>query len=99
MLPPPPPAEGPDLRPIEGAEADEELATLGKAMGTLPGCGILRILSRKSACVCGDIVDEPRSPSRPSPSTSRCSRKRGSSGATSTARGSATASNRARCAG
>ncbi len=54
----PPEKEGPDLRPIEGAEADDELASLGKAIGHPARVQILRILARKNACVCGDIVDE-----------------------------------------
>lgn len=48
----------PDLRPVEGAEADAELAALAKAIGHPARVQILRILARKSACVCGDIVDE-----------------------------------------
>jgi ArsR family transcriptional regulator len=51
-------ADGPDLRPIEGADADEELATLGKAVGHPARVQILRLLARKSSCICGDIVDE-----------------------------------------
>ncbi len=55
----PPPAAGkPDLRPIEGAEADEELATLCKAIGHPARVQILRILVAKESCICGDIVDE-----------------------------------------
>jgi ArsR family transcriptional regulator len=54
----PPAAEGLDLRPIEGAEADEELATLGKAVGHPARVQILRLLARKTSCICGDIVDE-----------------------------------------
>ena len=54
----PPPAEGLDTRPVEGAEADEELASLAKALGHLARVQILRLLVRRSACVCGDIVDE-----------------------------------------
>ena len=54
----PPAAEGPDLRPIEGTDADEELALLGKAIGHPARVQILRILARKNACICGDIVDE-----------------------------------------
>lgn len=54
----PPANEQPDLRPIEGAEADEELAVLAKAIGHSARVQILRILVRKNACVCGDIVDE-----------------------------------------
>lgn len=54
----PPAAEGPDLRPVEGPEADEELAALAKALGHPARVQILRLLVRRSACVCGDIVDE-----------------------------------------
>ncbi len=54
----PPAAEGPDLRPIEGGEADEQLAALGKAIGHPVRVQILRILARKSSCICGDIVEE-----------------------------------------
>jgi DNA-binding transcriptional ArsR family regulator len=54
----PPADEQADLRPVEGAEADEELATLAKAIGHPARVQILRILVRRTACVCGDIVDE-----------------------------------------
>ena len=54
----PPPNEAPDLRPIEGPDADEELAALAKAMGHPARVQILRLLVRRSSCVCGDIVDE-----------------------------------------
>ena len=54
----PPAADEPDLRPVEGAEADEELAALGKAVGHPARVQILRLLARRDACVCGDIVDE-----------------------------------------
>lgn len=47
-----------DLRPIEGEQADEELATLSKALGHPARVKIVRILLRRNACVCGDIVDE-----------------------------------------
>ena len=56
--PAPPPAEGPDVRPVEGPAADEELALLTKAVGHPARVQILRLLSRRTACVCGDIVDE-----------------------------------------
>ena len=54
------PSDGssPDLRPIEGPEADEELATLAKALGHAARVKILRILVRKNVCICGDIVEE-----------------------------------------
>jgi ArsR family transcriptional regulator len=59
---PPPPADArrdlPDLRPVEGPEADEELANLAKAMGHPARVQIMRLLVRREACVCGDIVDE-----------------------------------------
>jgi ArsR family transcriptional regulator len=48
----------PDLRPVEGEEADEELAALARAIGNPARVQILRILARKTSCVCGDIVDE-----------------------------------------
>ncbi len=54
----PAPKSEPDLRPIEGEEADEELAVLAKAVGHLARVQILRILVRRTTCVCGDIVDE-----------------------------------------
>jgi ArsR family transcriptional regulator, arsenate/arsenite/antimonite-responsive transcriptional repressor len=50
--------EGPDLRPIEGPAADEELALLAKAVGHPARVQILRLLVRRDACICGDIVDE-----------------------------------------
>ena len=59
---PPAPAdarrENPDVRPVEGAEADEELATLAKALGHPARVQIMRLLVRREACICGDIVDE-----------------------------------------
>jgi ArsR family transcriptional regulator, arsenate/arsenite/antimonite-responsive transcriptional repressor len=50
--------EEPDLRPVEGADADEELALLAKAVGHPARVQILRLLVRREACICGDIVDE-----------------------------------------
>ena len=50
--------EEPDLRPVEGAEADEELALLAKAVGHPARVQILRLLVRRETCICGDIVDE-----------------------------------------
>jgi ArsR family transcriptional regulator, arsenate/arsenite/antimonite-responsive transcriptional repressor len=67
MAPPPkpsvcepvPPLDGsPDLRPVEGTEADAELATLAKAVGHPARVQILRLLVRRESCICGDIVDE-----------------------------------------
>lgn len=52
------PLEKPDLRPVEGEEADAELATLAKALGHPARVQIMRLLVRRDACICGDIVDE-----------------------------------------
>ena len=43
---------------LEGSEADEELAKLAKAIGHPARVRILRMLSRKEARVCSQIVDE-----------------------------------------
>ena len=48
----------PDVRPVEGPEADEELASLAKALGHPARVQIMRLLVRREACICGDIVDE-----------------------------------------
>jgi ArsR family transcriptional regulator, arsenate/arsenite/antimonite-responsive transcriptional repressor len=48
----------PDSRPVEGPEADDELARLAKALGHPARVQILRLLVRREACICGDIVDE-----------------------------------------
>lgn len=48
----------PDLRPIEGPAADEELAALAKALGHPARIQILRLLCRRTSCICGDIVEE-----------------------------------------
>jgi ArsR family transcriptional regulator len=48
----------PDARPVEGPEADAELASLSKAVGHPARVQILRLLARRNECVCGDIVDE-----------------------------------------
>jgi len=53
-----PSQEKPDLRPVEGPAADEELAALTKAVGHPARVQILRLLARREACICGDIVDE-----------------------------------------
>jgi ArsR family transcriptional regulator, arsenate/arsenite/antimonite-responsive transcriptional repressor len=52
------PGGEPDLRPVEGAAADDELASLCKAVGHPARVQILRLLARREACICGDIVDE-----------------------------------------
>lgn len=53
-----PPVDGPDLRAVEGPEADAELADFAKALGHPARVQILRLLVRKNACICGEIVDE-----------------------------------------
>lgn len=50
--------DAPDLRPVEGRDADEELAMVAKALGHPARIQILRLLARKQACICGDIVEE-----------------------------------------
>ncbi len=54
----PAPDMSPDTRPVEGAEADEELATLSKAVGHPARVRILRLLARREECICGEIVEE-----------------------------------------
>ena len=60
-VPRPPPVsrtDHPDVRPVEGPEADEELSTMAKALGHPARVQIMRLLVRREACICGDIVDE-----------------------------------------
>ena len=47
-----------DLRPIEGEEADAELASFGKAIAHPARIQILRLLVRKNVCVCVELIDE-----------------------------------------
>lgn len=54
----PPADEEEDLRPVEGRGVDEELATFAKALGHPARVRILRILTRRESCICGDIVEE-----------------------------------------
>ena len=54
----PPPSEELDLRPTEGPEIDEELAALAKALAHPARVKIIRLLASRSACICGEIVDE-----------------------------------------
>jgi len=53
-----PASDAPDLRPVEGLEANQELAELARALGHPARVQILRLLARRDACVCGEIVDE-----------------------------------------
>lgn len=48
----------PDPRPVEGGEADAELAALSKALAHPARVRILRLLARKRTCICGEIVGE-----------------------------------------
>jgi len=54
----PPANDAADLRPVEGDDADAELAALAKALGHPARVKIVRILLRRNACICGDIVEE-----------------------------------------
>lgn len=54
----PPPKSALDARPVVGDAADDELATLAKALGHPARVKILRLLLEKNACMCGDIVEE-----------------------------------------
>lgn len=51
-------ASGPDLRPIEGPDADLELAALARALGHPARVKILRFLGARNGCFCGEIVHE-----------------------------------------
>jgi ArsR family transcriptional regulator, arsenate/arsenite/antimonite-responsive transcriptional repressor len=56
-----PPEQAPpemNLQTLEGAGADDQLARLAKAIGHPARVRILRLLSRKEARVCSQIVDE-----------------------------------------
>jgi ArsR family transcriptional regulator len=55
--PEPAPPAAPDA-PLEGPQADRELAQLAKAIGHPARVRILRLLSRKEARVCSQIVGE-----------------------------------------
>lgn len=54
----PAPNGAPDLRPVEGPAADEELALLAKAIGHPVRIQILRLLTHRNSCICGEIVSE-----------------------------------------
>jgi ArsR family transcriptional regulator len=55
---PEPPQPELTMLALEGAEADEQLAKLAKAIGHPARVHILRMLSRKEARVCSQIADE-----------------------------------------
>jgi ArsR family transcriptional regulator len=52
------PPPGPAPRPADEAAANALLAQLAKALGHPARVAILRLLIRRDACVCGEIVDE-----------------------------------------
>jgi DNA-binding transcriptional ArsR family regulator len=54
----PPADDRVDLRPVEGDDADQELAALAKAISHPARVQVLRLLSRRSSCICGEIVGE-----------------------------------------
>lgn len=54
----PPQTRADDLRPIEGPAANEELALLAKAVGHPARVQILRMLTRRDACISGEIAGE-----------------------------------------
>ncbi len=56
--PPAEPLPQTNLQGLEGPDADDELAKLAKAIGHPARVRILRMLSRKEARVCSQIVDE-----------------------------------------
>lgn len=56
--PPADPLPQTNLQGLEGPDADDELAKLAKAIGHPARVRILRMLSRKEARVCSQIVDE-----------------------------------------
>lgn len=47
-----------ETRSTDDARADDELATLAKALGHPARVRILRLLGQTQGCVCGDLVDE-----------------------------------------
>ena len=56
--PPAEPLPQTNIQGLEGPDADDELAKLAKAIGHPARVYILRLLSRKEARVCSQIVDE-----------------------------------------
>ncbi len=49
--------QAPDLRPVEGPEAEAELARLAKAVGHPARVRILRLLARYDGCLCSQLVE------------------------------------------
>ncbi len=53
-----PPAEEEFDGPIQGEEAEAELATFARALGHPVRVAILRILIERRECICGELVEE-----------------------------------------
>lgn len=53
-----PPAADVAVAPLEGAAADEVLGALCKALAHPARVQIIRLLARRSSCVCGELVEE-----------------------------------------
>lgn len=53
-----PPARDEFGGPVEGEEAESELAGLAQALGHPVRVAILRILIDREECICGELVDE-----------------------------------------
>lgn len=53
-----PPATPVAPPPVNETEANEQLARLAKALGHPARVAIIRLLLRRNACICGEIVDE-----------------------------------------
>jgi len=54
----------PDLRPVEGPEADEDIVRLAKAVAHPARLRILRLLAAREECVSGSLAEElPLAPS------------------------------------
>ncbi len=53
-----PAPERPDQGPLAGPAADAELALLAKALGHPLRVQILRLLTARTSCICGEIVDQ-----------------------------------------
>jgi ArsR family transcriptional regulator, arsenate/arsenite/antimonite-responsive transcriptional repressor len=54
----PPDDPSPDLRPVEGRDAERDLVLFAKALAHPARLQILKFLIRKQSCQCGRIVDE-----------------------------------------
>lgn len=54
----PPASEQTAPTELDSPDADEELAELAKALGHPARIKIIRLLAKRQACVCGEIVDE-----------------------------------------